>query len=263
MQAGGEVLFNAGVAAPGSITGGPVTSTGGPVVVTATDSINLASVSAPDVSLSAPNSLIVPNIQAGDSLSLAADQIDAIVTHTGTGGPLAAAVGNSAGGPASLVNLSVSSPTGVAFTQFSVLEGALTIPSGDLRMAGVFVGDRLVITNPVTDLLIDQNNRSPQSADIQMYAPVAPFALNLSGRLLSTDATVIHYDPLTHTVMPTTPGGNPDLRQNIEQGLTLADQAAREVIDAQTHDANAQISYPEVAVALPDCNQEPAPDGCR
>lgn len=263
MQAGGEVLFNAGVAAPGSITGGPVSSTGGPVVVTASDSISLASLTASDISLTAPNSLVVTAIQAGDSVTLAADQIDATVTHTGTSGPLAFNVGNGAGGPSSLVNLSVSSPTGVVFGEFSAIEGALTVPSGDLTMSSVFVGERLTVSNPQTVLLIDQGNRSPQPADIQMYAPASPFTLNLSGLVMSTDATVIHHNQLTHTVLSTTPGGTPDLRQNVEQGLSLADQAAREVIDALAYDADARISYPEVPVALPDCSQEPAPDACR
>ena len=243
MQAGGEVVLNAGVAGAGSITGGTVASTGA------------------NVNLAAPDSIVLTGIQAATAVNLGADVIDTSVLHTGTGF-LAASVGGGAGGPASLVNLSVSSPTGVAFGGFSVLDGALLVPSGDLQIDQGFVANRLTIANPVTFLLLDQNDRSPQPSDIQVYAPNQPFGLDLSGRTMSTDATVIHYHELTHTALSDDPGADPDLRHNLERGLSLAGRPEAEGAGDLAKGAG-EIGYDGIPVALPDCNAEPVPDACK
>lgn len=322
LQAGGEVLLNAGLAAPGSITGGSIASSGGPVSLMANGGeVNLASVagqsgssvsgqigvslgtvsstggsvllisaagdinvgtgtaaggftantggnltagviSADMVSLFALGNLTVGSIIPGSQLNLGADVIDATAFHTGTG-YLSANLANYGGDPASLVDLTVSSPTGVAFGTFSAMDASLFLPQGALRIADAFIYDRATITNPLTYLLIDQTDRSPQSADIQVWAPSLPFSLNLAGRVMETNATVIHYKELTHSVISLDSGVNPDLRQNIENGLALAVRSAEDEDKRPAETGEGLLSFDGVPIAMPDCTKDPLPEECR
>ncbi|HXF65357.1 MAG TPA: hypothetical protein VNK67_01485 [Burkholderiales bacterium] len=345
VQAGGEVLLNAGVAAPGSITGAGITSTGGTVAATAAGgAVNLVSVSATGdvtvsgdtgvtlqsaastagsasvssasgsvsvataaaggsvtmkagssltagtvsaggaatleaaggelavntvsgdaVTLAALGSLAAGSVQAGSSLTLSAERISATVQHSGSSGFLAANLSNYAGGPATFADLTASSPAGIAFGTFSLMDGSLQLPSGDLAIASAFVGNRVTITNPVTALLIDQGNRSPQPSDIQVWAPQQPFGLTLSRNILTTDATVIHYNELTHSAISFDPGIMPDLRHNVERGLAIAQEAAaiRTSVEQGPPPAAPLVSYSGVPVNLPDCTKPPLPEECK
>jgi len=323
LQAGGEVLFNAGVAAPGSITGGTIASSGGPVNLAASGGgVSLAGVtgqtgvnvladtgidlgaaasaggsvflgstagdinigtgsaaggftadaaagnlaagpiSGDSVGLFAFGNLAAGPILAGSRLNLGADTIDATAFHTGTGF-LAANLVNYGGGPASLVDLTVSSPTGVAFGTFSAVDASLFLPQGVLRIADSFIYDRATITNPLTFLLIDQVDRLPQPADIQVWAPSLPFSLNLAGRVMETNATVIHYKELTHSVISLDSGVNPDLRQNIENGLVLAARSVEEEDEHPAEEGEGLLRFDGVPVAMPDCTKDPLPEECR
>lgn len=323
IQAGGEVLFNAGVAAPGSITGGTIASSGGPANLAASGGgVSLAGVtgqtgvnvladagidlgaaasaggsvflgstagdinigtgsaaggftadatagnlaagpiSGSSVGLFALGNLVAGPILAGSRLDLGADTIDATAFHTGTGF-LAANLANYGGDPASLVDLTVSSPTGVAFGTFSAADASLFLPQGALRIADAFIYDRATITNPLTFLLIDQVDRSPQPADIQVWAPSLPFSLNLAGRVMETNATVIHYKELTHSVISLDPGVNPDLRQNIENGLALTARSVEEDDERRAEGGEGLLSFDGLPVAMPDCTKDPLPQECR
>jgi hypothetical protein len=341
MQAGGEVLLNAGVAAPGSITGAAIASSGGSVSATATGGgVNLASVSgafgvhvsgdtgvtlgaatsaagdvsavstagdvgvtsataggsvsltagmnlaagsvsasgsaqleaaggdlaagsvtAGTVNLLALGNLAAGNVQAGSAVNLGAEHVTATIQHTGAGGFLAANLSNYGGGPASFAQLGASSPTGIAFGTFSLMDGSLELFAGDLAIGSAFVGNRVTIANPVTSVLIDQGDRAPQPFDIQLWAPQQPFGLTLSRNVLATDATVIHYRELTHSVLSFTPGLNPDLRQNVQRTLAIAEQepAPRELVTGEAE----VTSVTPVPLALPDCTREPLPEECR
>lgn len=346
VRAGGEVLLNAGVAAPGSITGADITSTGGAVnVAAAGGAVNLVSVSGTGnvsisgdigvalhsatsaagdtsvsssggnvavttaaasgsvtitaggnltagtvsaggaatleaaagnlavntvsgdaVNLAALGALAADSVQAGSFLTLSADRISATVQHTGASGFLPANLSNYAGGPATFADLTASSPLGISFGTFSLTDGSLGLPSGDLAIAAAFVGNRVTITNPATTLLIDQNNRSPQPSDIQVWAPRQPFGLTLSRNIMTTDATVVHYNELTHSAISFDPGITPDLRHNVERGLAIAEDAAttpRTSVAPTPPPVVPLVGYRGVPVRLPDCTKAPLPEECK
>jgi hypothetical protein len=205
-------------------------------------------------------------IQSDTKVNLfAPDRIDAVVTHSATNGPLVANIGGLNGGPAAFVELDMTSPVGIAFGDLSVINGSLRVPNTDITVARASVGERFTVDNLLTFLLIDQKDVNPNfTSDIQLYAPAQPFAFNLADRVLETDASVIHFKDLTHSVISLVPGRNMDLRANIERGLSVVQAQSDEAMDELI--ANAQgdiVSFDGAPVALPDCSQRPLPEACR
>lgn len=261
ITAGRDVNISAGQ----NVALGTVAATNAVTADAAGGNLTANSVTGNVVNLSALGTVSVPSGTAhvGSLLNLGADRIFATVDHTGRIVFLQANVSNRGGGPASLVELTVTSPLGVHFGTFSSLDAALLLNSG-LDITNGFIANRATIANPVTLLLMDQNNRSPQPADIQLYAPNQPFALSLSGRVMHSNASVIHYNELTHSVISLVPGVNPDLRQNVENGLAIAEDAATGGPRERVADEPGEVvSYTQTPVALPDCTREPLPAECK
>ena len=84
--------------------------------------------------------------------------------------------------------------TGRRFVLGDFLANNATVdnPLGTLGIANAIIGDRASFSNPQTVLLVDQNNKSLQPADIQLYTAGGSFSLYLSGNQLTTEAMVIH-----------------------------------------------------------------------
>jgi len=227
VTAGDRVQITAG----GDITGNSVTSTGaasgtdpsnpatGVILSSSTGSVDLASVSsAQGVSLSAPVAVSVDQITVGTTLNLASDQISASVTGTGSGGH-GGSVGGFGGGPASNVNLDLSSPTAFHFTSFSTVNGAANVPQGDLWVDSMYVGQRMTVTNPQTNMLIDQTSWALQGYDVQLYTGGPTFGLGLVTNHVYTDALAIWRDA-AHEVI----SSNGNNTSSLEQvGNTFAD----------------------------------------
>ena len=217
------------------------------------------------VNLFALNNLSANNVQVGSFLNFGANQIDANVTHTSTGSPLLANLSNYSGGPASYANMVMTSGVGVGFGQFSAMDANLFVPNTHLWMDQAYVGNQMTVDNTKTFMLIDQNNPAPQwSFDIQLYAHQQPFAFDLAGRVLTTDAGVIHYKQLTHTVLSLDGTSSPDMPGNVERGLSVLEDESDVQPDAVVSaDASDTVTYGDTAVALPDCGKEPMPEECR
>ena len=203
LKAGDRILLTAG----GDVTGNSVTSTGtasgtdpsnpatGVTISSATGRVDLNNVSSANgVSISAPTAISVDQINVGSSLDLASNQIAASVTGTGSsdhGG----SVGGFGSGPAASVNLNLASPTAFHFTSFSTTNGTVNVSQGDFWSDSTYVGQRLMLSNPQTDMLIDQTNRSVQAYDVQLYTGGATFKLGLVTNHVYTDAQAIYRDP--------------------------------------------------------------------
>jgi hypothetical protein len=254
------------VAAAQNVTLGTVTAGRSVTADAAGGDLTAGSVRAETVNLSALGTLFVPpgTLHVGSLMNLGADTIRATVNHTGTLDFLQANAANRGGGPATLVELSITSPLGVQFGTFSALDAALRLNSA-LGIANGFIENRAAVTNPVTFLLMDQNDRRPQPADIQLYAPSRTFRLDLDGRVLFTDAFVVHHNELTHSAISFDPGIQLDLRHNVERGLAIAEDAATAggARERAAQDAGELVSYSQTPVALPDCTRAPLPPQCR
>ncbi|MBW8315128.1 MAG: hypothetical protein K0M73_09620, partial [Hydrogenophaga sp.] len=179
-----------GTATNGSFVAG---STGG--------SVNVGTASADVVSLSAPRSVSARTLNVGSRLNLAGQNIAANVNSTGAG-DVGGSVTGFGGGMASNVELALNSPFAFRFQEFSTSTGNVNVLAGDLFVDAMRVGNRLTISNPRTTLLIDQNDRSIQPFDVQLYSAGSPFAFGLTGNRVLTGAFVISRGPGHEVISP-------------------------------------------------------------
>ncbi|HRO37696.1 DUF4097 family beta strand repeat-containing protein [Thauera sp.] len=142
------------------------------------------------VSIGARDRIDIDRLEVGRSLQLGADHIVAQVFASG-GAPIAGAIGGYGGGMAAVADLTLSGPGGFHFDRIAARTGELDLPLGTLQVDRFEVGERMVVTNPRTRLLIDQQNFRLQGYDVQLYSGGAPFALALDRNLIATDSFVI------------------------------------------------------------------------
>lgn len=129
-------------------------------------------------------------IEVGRRLNLGAHGLAANVFATG-GAPIGGAIGGFGGGAAASANLTMSAPGGFRLDTVAIESGQLNLPAGTLAVERFLVGNRVLVTNPQTRMLIDQHDFRLQGYDVQMYTGGAPFALTLDRNLVRTDAFVI------------------------------------------------------------------------
>lgn len=106
---------------------------------------------------------------------------------------------------ASDVQLRLNTPYAFRFSNLFTSTGNLDIPSGDLYIGSLWVGDRMTLSNPWTRVLVDQHNLAIQPFDVQLYSAGARFPFSLIRNRVSADAFVIYRSP-AHEVL--TPNGN-------------------------------------------------------
>ena len=222
------------LSASGDITGNSVTSGAlagsdpenpatGVTLASAGGKVDLASVSSQHgVNVSAPTGISVGEVNVGTSLHLASSQISANVIGTGNHG---GAVTGFGGGPAANVNLTLSAPGAFHFSSFSTMTGSVSVLLGDLWVDDMYVGSRMTVANPQTNLLIDQTSRSLQGYDVQLYSGGAPFTLGLVTNHVHTDALAIGRRS-THEII--SPSGN----------NTSAQEAGDDVFRQNRNDVN-------------------------
>ncbi|MFZ2267304.1 MAG: leukotoxin LktA family filamentous adhesin [Azonexus sp.] len=223
ITAGDRIWLTAG----GDITGGRVSSsgTGGTnpdksvSIASSSGGVNLAGVSGlEDVTVTAPDDIYVGQGQAGagftarssggdltfkhlsvgSSVFLYGDRITADIT--GTSGWVGGAIGGGSGGYASNIDLNLSAPGGFRFSDISTNYGNINSLLGELWVDNLLVGHRLLITNPLTNLLVDQDHRTMQPADVQLYSDGAGFRLGLWDNHVFSSAQAIWHEP-THDVI--------------------------------------------------------------
>jgi len=252
ITAGDRVLLTAG----GDITGHSVTSTGtgginpdkGVSITSTGGGVNLASVSGTaGVAIAGQGGVSVGAVNVGTHLTLAGPQVSAVV-HGGPGS-VGGSVTGYAGSIADHVSLTLSGSGGFAFNSFWTSTASVLLPLGPLSIDNTLISDRATFQNPLTMLLVDQHNRSLQSADVQLYSAGAPFRLGLSGNHVSTDAFVIHRSPLHEVITPS--GSNTSVVESGEDALARTAGAKREQEREETGDADAQlITYAGIPVLM-------------
>jgi hypothetical protein len=74
--------------------------------------------------------------------------------------------------------------------------------AGTLSIANALVVDRATFSNPITSLLVDQNNRSIQGSSVQLYTGGTGFSFDMSGNHVDTNAFVIYRNPNYEVITP-------------------------------------------------------------
>jgi hypothetical protein len=181
---------------------GTGTATNGSFVAASTGgNVNVGTASADLIALSAPRSVTGGTLNVGSTLNLAGQNIVANVNSTGAG-DVRGSVTGFGGGMASDVQLALNSPYAFRLQEFSSSTGNINILSGDLFVDWMQVGNRLTVSNPLTSLLIDQNNLLIQPYDVQLYSAGNPFAFGITGNRVLTDTFVISRSLQHETITP-------------------------------------------------------------
>lgn len=254
LQAPGEVELTAG----GDITGNTIVSTGSNVdVLSSGGSIGLASVLGDTVRLrSATGDVNVGQISVDSGVVLEGDDIAATIVGTGTS-PIVGAMTGFGGGVASNINVTLSSPAGFQFSRISAAFGSIDVLLGSLGVSSFFVDNRMVITNPQTRLLIDQDNLALQGFDVQLYPDGNPFSLSLTRNLVATSAYLIDRRP-THEVIIEN-GPNLSVVEYTLQVLAEMHGAPDDEREGEDYDADAVVAF----VGFPVATDDDDSDRCR
>ncbi|MHB8787319.1 MAG: leukotoxin LktA family filamentous adhesin [Thauera sp.] len=179
------------IRAAGSITAQSVTSVTEDVKLAANGgNVEVGSVKGRDVTIAARDRLEVDRLEVARKLQLGADMLVAQVFASG-GAPIVGSIGGYGGGMSSVADLTLSGLGGFHFDRIAARTGRLDLPVGTLQVDRFEVGERMVVTNPQTRLLIDQQNFRLQGYDVQLHSGGAPFALALDRNLVATDSFVI------------------------------------------------------------------------
>ncbi|QCB46258.1 leukotoxin LktA family filamentous adhesin [Hydrogenophaga sp. PAMC20947] len=153
------------------------------------------------VSLSAPGAVTARSINVGSRVSLAGNTVKASVNSTGLG-DVGGSVTGFGGGMASDVQLALNTPYAFRLSTVAASTGNIDIAAGDLFVDRLWVGNRMTINNPFTSTLIDQNDRSIQPVDVQLYSAGDPFAFGLTRYRVFTDTFVVARKPTHEIISP-------------------------------------------------------------
>ena len=215
---------NIALASPGgSVNAGRLLARGGEIGVTARRNIDVDSatsrtftalssggnvdagtVNANEVVMAAPGSVTGRSLNVGSVVRLAGQRVVASIQSSGAG-DVAGSINGFTGGLASDVRLRLNTPYAFRFSNLFTSTGNVDIPTGDLYIDSLWVSNRMTLSNPQTRVLVDQNDRTIQPFDVQLYSAGAPFPFSLVRNRVSADALVIHRSP-NHEVL--TPNGN-------------------------------------------------------
>lgn len=204
--------------------------------------VSIGTVTGDAVTISAPGNVTVTGntVNVGSFLQLFGNRIQAGIA--GGNHIVGGSIGGFGGGVASDVRLTLSTPSGFAFTNFWAMNANVNIPNGWLSSRNTLIGNRAVFTNPVTLMLVDQFRRRVQPCDVQLYSGLSPFSFKLAGNRVDTNAFVIYRDPFHETI---TPSGNN--KSVVEQsGDALAQSQAGQAKKKQKKDGESSGD------ALPD-----------
>ena len=189
-----------GLNGQGNVTGDTLSGTGITATSTGGD-VDLSNVTGNTVSLSAPGTVTGDGLNVGSNLQLAGSQISGSVT--GGSQVVGGSITGFGGGSADSVNLTLSTPSGFAFSSFWCQTAAVNLPSGWLSSDNTLVADRATFTSPATFMIVDQLDRSMQDCDVQLYPQGAAFSFLMTGNKVFTDAFVIYRGPMYEAIAPT------------------------------------------------------------
>ncbi len=212
-----DVVFGSVAAATGNvrlqaqndITGNLVDARAGDATLDAVDgAIRVGSVRGGGVLVYAKDRIVGETFEVGRRLVLVSDSVDASVVHTQASPVLHATLVGRYQPVMSSVKLTVNSSSGVMFDRFWSQDASLLAPTGTVELTDAYIGNRLLVTNPQTRLLMDNSSPAVQNPyDAQLFSRTKSFALFLDRNSIRTQgADIIHRKALTHTVLSESTG---------------------------------------------------------
>ncbi|HQZ02069.1 MAG TPA: leukotoxin LktA family filamentous adhesin [Thauera sp.] len=236
------------ISSQGSITANSVVSTHDDVSLDARGGdLTVGQVGGRDVTLGARNALAVSRIDVARNVALGGDSINAAIFGSDVT-PITGALTGYGGRPASSMNVTLSAAGGFHFDTVASLFGNLHVPIGSLAIDHFFVGDRMVVTNPQTRLLIDQHNFALQGYDVQLFSGQSAFNLNLDRNLVNTGAFVIDRRASHEVLGPNGPVLS--VVEYSEQALAGLHLAPRASAEAQEDEEESPVSIGANPVAV-------------
>ncbi len=191
LQAGGngDIASRGDVVAALISVGGALRLAGDPA-----HRFDIAEIDAASVSATGADTITLPKLKVGGSLSLGARVIDITAEQVPPSEPLLLDVGGLSGAPAQAVTLQIDSPSGLTIGSFAAVDATINTTAVNVSMAQAYIPGSLVVQTPIDTLLVD--NRSPvpgRSPDQQLFQPGGRFYFTLRDKGLITDAYVVEY----------------------------------------------------------------------
>jgi hypothetical protein len=206
LQAVGDVT----VSAQKDIAAQRVASSQGKVAMSAgaDGRIQVARLEANALALSSDGDINVDQIVVGTRLQLAARSFDGSVKHVDLDKPLKI---NAVGKQQALMErlqMSLDSVSGTNFEKLYAVDASLKVLSGTLNIADGVLSKRMTIANPISRLVMDNQDLSPQTPfDLQLFSRTGAYKLFLDRNILITEgADIIHRNQTGNTVQAVTTG---------------------------------------------------------
>jgi hypothetical protein len=233
LHAGGAITFddvvaaqgNATLRAQGDIAGKLLSAVQGDATVDSTaGQIHVDHIVGSGVVLSSQAAISGMQLDVGQRLVVVSDSVDEVVQHSSSDQALQVSMSGSSQPAMGHANLVFNSPVGVRFDHLAAVDANLQMVSGSLEVVNGTIDNRMLVTNPSTSVLMDNNDVSlRQSSDVQIYSPTKTFSMKLNGNTLDAQgATIMYRNEMNTAVGAAT-----------NHSLSVAEQANVEVALAQ------------------------------
>jgi hypothetical protein len=165
---------------------------GGNISLDVGGTLTMKSLGGSTASLSAAKDLNIGNAKVKYGLDLAASNMDVKLSQLPGFPPLQMNVTGYKGGVAGNVKLNVDAPA-IEFGKLRGSQVALTTTANDVGITQGYVPGRLSMLTRSTHLLMNNQDKTPQRVDMQLYQPSYTFKLFQNGKSTFTDAYVLHF----------------------------------------------------------------------
>ncbi len=208
----GDVLAHTGNAtlkAQDDIIGNSVDATLGDASFDAVNGgIHVSRIRGGGVLLFAKDAIVGDLFEVGRRLVLVSDSVEASVLHTNPSPVLTATLIGRYSPVMSKVNLTLNSQSGVSFDRFWTQNGNLDVQTGTVELISGYIGNRLLVNNPQTRVLMDNTSPAVQNPyNVQLFSAPKTMYFFLDRNMFATrGADIIHRDVMTHTVLSQSTG---------------------------------------------------------
>ena len=153
-------------------------------------------VKAKTMSFDATGVLILPDLQAAESVILRGSTVTAGITQVPSGpNPLQLTLTGGRGTIGTLATVTVDAPAGVEIGDLFFIDSTIGTTAENVSIANAFVPGSLRLTTPLQTLLFDDRSPLPQyNSNVQFFQPTYAFTLNLEGYASVSNAYVVQYN---------------------------------------------------------------------
>ncbi len=187
-------------------------------------SMNVTHIIGDGVLLLAKSDIVAPDLKVGRRLVLTSNTVNVGVTHTRSSPLLQATLIGRNRPIMSSVIMTLDSPLGVEFSRFWAQDANVNVLSGVLQLTSGYIGNRMLLNNPLTSVLMD--NASPFAQfpyDAQLYTASKQFWMNLDRSIVRVrGADIIHRDMVNHTVISESTGLDSSATESSVEAVTNA-----------------------------------------